>query len=58
MGCIMHDAVLFNDASTRDDAGLCRITAEAGTFWLARDIDPPEELERMVFSNIDLWFVS
>lgn len=30
-------------------------TAEPGTFGIARDVDPPEELERMVFADVDLW---
>lgn len=29
-------------------------TAEPGTFWIARDIDPPEQLEAMVFPDVDL----
>jgi hypothetical protein len=28
-----------------------------GTFWLPRDIDPPADLEKMVFPDVDLWQV-
>lgn len=37
---------------------LAGFTAEPGTFWIARDIDAPEELESMVFPDVDLWYVS
>jgi hypothetical protein len=28
-----------------------------GQFWLERDLDPPEELERLVFPQAVLWYV-
>jgi hypothetical protein len=34
---------------------LAGFTAEPGTFWLARDVDPPSALEKMVFPDVDLW---
>lgn len=34
---------------------LAGFETSAGTFWLARDLDPPEDLERMVFPDVDLW---
>lgn len=35
---------------------LAGFTADPGTFWIARDIDPPEELEAMVFPDVDRWY--
>lgn len=36
---------------------LAGFPAASGQFWLARDLDPPEELERLVFPQASLWFV-
>lgn len=28
-----------------------------GTFWLARDVAPPEDLEKRIFSDVEIWYV-
>lgn len=37
---------------------LAGFAAKPGICWLARDIDPPEALEKMVFPDVDLWWVA
>ena len=34
---------------------LAGFTVERGSFWIARDLDPPEQLEAMIFPQASLW---
>jgi hypothetical protein len=36
---------------------LAGFNVQPGTFWLSRDLDPPKELEDMVFPHAQLWYV-
>lgn len=36
---------------------LAGFPSSPGQFWLERDLDPPEELERLIFPQAALWYV-
>jgi hypothetical protein len=34
---------------------LAGFSKDRGSFWIPRDVDPPKELENMIFPEVSLW---